>query len=127
MNVIDSSAWIAYFTNDTNATKFTPPIELLSKLIVPSVTITETYKYILRCDGQEAALKVATQMKQGYVVELDIELAIEAAHFGLEYKLPLADSIIYATAQKYGATIWTQDSHFKGLDNVEFFAKSKSK
>ena len=46
------------------------------------------------------------------MVPLDNYLAISAAKYGVDYKLPLADSIIYATGRKYGALIWTQDINF---------------
>lgn len=61
--------------------------------------------------------------KLGTVVPFDSDLAIESAVAGVEYKLPLADSIIFATTAKYEATLWTQDSDFKGLPNVEYIPK----
>ena len=39
------------------------------------------------------------------------------------YPLPLADSLIYATAKRHEATLWTQDEHYKNLPNVRFFPK----
>jgi len=65
-------------------------------------------------------------MKQGTVVALDGELAINAAVFGIELKLLLADSVIYATARKYDAVVWTQDADFKGLESVKFYPKAKA-
>jgi hypothetical protein len=65
-------------------------------------------------------------MEQGKVITLDGELAVNAACFGIEFKLPLAGSIIYATAQKYEALVWTQDSDFKGLDGVKFYPKARA-
>jgi predicted nucleic acid-binding protein len=41
----------------------------------------------------------------------------------LEHKLPLADSIILATARAYQATLWTQDEHFRGLSGVQYIEK----
>jgi predicted nucleic acid-binding protein len=60
-------------------------------------------------------------MKQGKVIPLDSALALDAGSYGVLYKLPLADSIIFASAQKYHATIWTQDNDFRGLPNVKYF------
>ncbi|MCK7473317.1 MAG: hypothetical protein MZV49_06830 [Rhodopseudomonas palustris] len=48
MNVVDSSAWLEYFANGPNASFFTPPIEDLERLIVPSVTIYEVFKRVLQ-------------------------------------------------------------------------------
>jgi toxin FitB len=122
MNVVDSSAWLSYFAGDKNASAFAPAIEDLEELLVPSITITEVFKSILRQRGEDAGLIAIAHMKQGRVVPLDSELAIDAGSYGLLHKLPLADSIIFASAQKYQAVIWTQDSDFKGLPNVKYFA-----
>ncbi len=126
MNVIDSSAWLSYFAGDANSVKFAEGIEDLDSLLVPSITLTEIFKHVLRNRDEEAALTVIAHMEQGRVIVLDAELAIAAASYGIKHKLPLADSIIFATAQKYNATIWTQDIDFKGLPNVKYFPKAKS-
>src|SRR5690554_4053283 len=123
MNVIDSSAWLSYFASDSNSGIFAAPIERISELLVPSIAITEVFKNVLRQRGEEAALIVTAHMKQGRVIPLDSELAMDAAKFGVLHKLPLADSIIFATAQKYGAVLWTQDNDFEGLENVRYISK----
>ena len=58
-------------------------------------------------------------MQTGHVVELTATIALEAARLSL----PLADNIIYATAMLQGATLWTQDQHFKQLAQVRYFPK----
>ena len=126
MNVVDSSAWLSYFASDRNAGVFAEPIERLSELLVPSITITEVFKNVLRQRGEEAALIVTAHMKQGKVISLDSELAMDAAKLGVLHKLPLADSIIFATAQKYSAVIWTQDNDFEGLANVRYISKNNT-
>ncbi|WP_275099015.1 type II toxin-antitoxin system VapC family toxin [Sedimenticola hydrogenitrophicus] len=126
MNVVDSSAWLSFFAGDKNASLFAEAIEATDKLLVPSITITEVFKNILRQRDDESALTAIAHMKEGRVVSLDSELAIDAANFGVLHKLPLADSIIFATAKKYRATLWTQDNDFKGLPNVKYFTKAKS-
>lgn len=126
MNVVDSSAWLSYFAGDSNAALFSKPIEKLPELLVPSITITEIFKNVLRQRGEEAALIVTAHMKQGKVIPLDSELAMDAAKFGVLYKLPLADSIIFATAQKYAAVLWTQDNDFEGLENVRYISRKST-
>lgn len=120
MNVIDSSAWLSYFAGDKNAAFFAKAIEKLEDLVVPSITIAEIFRHLLREADEESALVAVAHMKQGQVVDLDADLAMSAASLGLVHKLPLADSIIYATAQKFGAVVWTQDVDFKGLDKVKY-------
>ena len=89
--------------------------------------MTEVFKNVLRQRGEEMALIAVSHMEQGTVVSLDEELAINAAYFGTSLKLPLADSIVYATAQKHDALLWTQDADFKSLDGVHFCAKPKTR
>ena len=127
MNVVDSSAWLSYFAGDENAEHFAGPIEATDELLVPTVTMTEVFKNVLRQRGEEMALIAVAHMEQGTVVSLDEELAINAAYFGTSLKLPLADSIVYATAQKHAALLWTQDADFKSLDGVQFYAKPKTR
>ena len=123
MNVVDSSGWLSYFASDKNSRTFAEPIGRLEELLVPSVTLTEVFKNILRQRGEDAALRVIVHMEQGRVVSLNQGLAVDAAYFGVQYKLPLADSIIYATARRYDALLWTQDADFKNLKNVRYCPK----
>ena len=126
MNVVDSSAWLSYFAGDNNAPNFARPIEAIDKLLVPSITLTEVFKSVLRQRNKELAFEAVAHMEQGNVIALDGELAINSACLGVEFKLPLADSIIYATAQKYEATVWTQDADFEALEGVKFYPKAKA-
>ena len=122
---VDSSAWLSYFAGDTNSHLFAKPIEDMTRLLAPSITITEVFKNVLRQSSEASALIAIAHMRQGKVLALDAELALSAALWGIELKLPLADSIIYATARKYNAIIWTQDADFKGLESVEFHPKAQ--
>jgi hypothetical protein len=36
----------------------------------------------------------------------------------------MADAAMYSMAQEFGATFWTQDVDYRGLDGVEYCAKS---
>ena len=123
MNVVDSSGWLEYFGNGPNADFFTPALAEESLLIVPSITIFEVFKRALLQRGQTAALQVTAMMQQGKVIELDAALATTAAQLSAELKLPMADSIILATARQCAATIWTQDADFEGLADVRFVRK----
>src|SRR5271169_2490303 len=125
MNVVDSSGWLAYFAGEKNADFFAEAIEDTELLIVPVICIYEVFKVVLREKGEDDALQAVSAMQQGTVVNLDSDLALEAAWIGYEEKLAFADSIIYAVAKRHEATIWTQDEHFYGKANVRFKAKTK--
>jgi predicted nucleic acid-binding protein len=124
VNVIDSSAWIEYFIEGGNAGKFAPAIEKPDQLLVPSITLLEVFKWTARVRDETTALQFVAVMQQGRVVDLDGPLALRAAALGLRHQLPLADSIVYATAQAADALVWTQDADFEGLAGVRYFAKS---
>lgn len=123
MNVVDSSGWIEYLVGGPNASFFEAPLRDLEKLVVPSISIFEVYRYVLPRRGRPDAMAVATSMRQGRVVDLDEGLAIEAAELGATHGLPLADSIIYATALVHEAELWTQDADFDGMERVRFRPK----
>ncbi len=119
MNVVDSSAWLEYLADTDRADLFALAIEDTDHLIVPTISLYEVYKKVLRERGEDAASHIYSLMSVGQVVAFDSSLALEAA----KYPLSLADSIIYATAIRYGATLWTQDSHFEHIDGVRYFPK----
>lgn len=123
MNVVDSSGWLEYFAGAPNADFFAPAIEATSKLVVPSVSLYEVFKRILQQRGEGEALQAIALMQQGRVVELSATLALSAARSSVEYRLPMADSIMLATAREYRATLWTQDADFKSVPDVKYQSK----
>ncbi len=123
MNVVDSSAWLEFFADGPNARIFAEPLEQADLLLVPSVCLYEVFKTVLRQRGEPAALQAVALMRQGLVVELTERIALLAAELSLQNELPMADSIILATARLHDAHIWTQDADFEGLENVTYVAK----
>jgi predicted nucleic acid-binding protein len=123
MNVVDSSGWIEYATDEENADFFERPISDTENLLVPTVCIYEVFKRVLREFGEERALDVIGLMSLGKIAELDRQTAINAAQISTARKLAMADSIILATAQAHNATLWTQDEHFKGMEGVKHIVK----
>jgi predicted nucleic acid-binding protein len=123
MNVVDSSGWLEYFGDGKNASFFARPIQNIENLIVPTICIYEVFKRLLSLRDKEEALRAVGVMSLGQLVELDRQLALNAARISLDLKLALADSIIVATARAAEATLWTQDEHFKDLEDVKYVAK----
>ncbi len=123
MNIVDSSGWLAYFADEPNAKHFLAPLSDSASLVVPTVTIYEVFKVILRETSENEALQAVVAMQKGTVVDLNAPLATAASRLSLEHNLPMADSIILATAQEFKAIIWTQDLDFKGLNNVKYLPK----
>lgn len=124
MNVIDSSAWLEYFANGPNAEVFAEPMANPEALLVPVVTVYEVFKKILLERDETAALEAAALMRQGQVVDLDTPTALAAAKLSVVHRLPMADAMILATTQAHGATLWTQDRDFEGIEGVRYVSKA---
>ena len=123
MNIVDSSAWLEYFSDGENAECFVVPLKDTASLVVPVITIYEVFKVVLRERGENEALQAVAAMLKGAVCDLTTHLALSASKLSLHYSLPMAGSIILATAQLHDATLWTQDVDFKGIPKVKFFPK----
>jgi predicted nucleic acid-binding protein len=70
-------------------------------------------------------IAVAT-MQQGLVVDLDTTLALSAVKIATTMQLPMADSVVLATARAYHATLWTQDADFKDVEGVRYVEKQSN-
>lgn len=123
MNVVDSSGWLEYLADTPNAEFFAPAIEEVENLVVPVITLYEVFKRVYQQRGEDDALKAVALMMQGRVIDLDAEIALSAAKLSQDLSIPLADSLILATARAYQAALWTQDEHFKGIAEVKYIAK----
>lgn len=120
MNVVDSSAWLEYFANGANADYFAAAIEDTERLLVPSLCTYEVFKRVLQQRNESDALQAVALMQQGTVIAPDVMLAVEAARLSVTRKLPMADSVILATARSRNATLWTQDADFEGMAGVNY-------
>ena len=125
-NVVDSSGWLEYLADGDNAEFFAPAIEDPDQLVVPSISILEVFKWVLRERGEDAALQAAALMQQGEIVDLDVSIATHAAKLGLDHKLPLADSVMLTTARARDAALWTQDADFASIPGVRYRPKPRA-
>jgi len=125
MNVVDSSGWLEYFADSSNADFFAPAIEAIDELIVPSITVYGVFKRVREQRGRDDALQAVAAMQQGRVIDLDASLALYAGQLGHELNLPLADSVILATARRHAAVLWTQDSDIRDLPQIKYRAKRR--
>lgn len=124
MNVVDSSGWLEFFAKGPNASTFAAPIRDRAKLLIPSLVILEVRRRLLQqAQAVELVDEAMAAMRRHRVVDLDFDLAVLAADLGAAMKLPLADSVILATARMHDAVLWTQDGAFEGLEGVKFVRK----
>jgi len=106
-----------------NSKHFSAPLKDSASLIDPVISIYEVSKVVLPEAGENEALQTAAAMQKGKVIDLTTSLAMRASKLSLRYGLPMADSIILATAKVLDCTIWTQDADFKSISGVKFFPK----
>jgi toxin FitB len=125
VNVVDSSGWIEFLGGGANAEFFTKAVSDVPRLVVPTICVFEVCRWMRRELGERRALEAIALMQQGSIMDLDATLAMSAARLSLELKLPMADSIILATARANNAILWTQDDDFEGFDDVKYIAKRK--
>ena len=123
MNIVDSSCWIEYLMDTEISVDVASVIENTGELIVPTITLYEVFKKLLAEKGEEYALDVVSYKQTGKVVELNAGLSLTAAQISRKHKLPMADSIVYATSLHYSAVIFTCDKHFKDIPDIRYFPK----
>jgi len=123
VNVVDSLGWLEYLADGPNADFFANSIVATADLLVPTLTLYEVFKRVLQQRGEGDALQSVALMQQGMIVELSVSLALSAARINLNDGIPMADSIMLATARAHGATLWSQDSDFENIAGVKYIAK----
>ena len=125
MIVLDSSAWLAYFSSEANRRVFEPVVDGAEVILVPTICLYEVYKVMLRELGEVSATEAAMFMRQGCLVPFHEPLAYSAAELSVQHRLRTAEALIYATARAFEAELWSQDRDFYGLPGVRFIAKEQ--
>jgi len=123
MNIVDSSLWLEYFAGTETGNVVSEVVKNNNELIVPTIILYEVFKKLLLEKSEDEALYAIAHMKQAKIIDLDDDLALSAAKISKDHKLPMADSIIYATNIKFNCILWTQDKHFHTLMSVNYFEK----
>jgi toxin FitB len=116
--VVDSSGWLEYLTDDDKRGFFAPYLEGSQTLFLPTVVLYEVRKSLMLHLGKSAADSFYSEALKHILVPFDETLAVFSAELRIRHKLPMANAIIYATAQQYKAHLVTSDAHFAGLDGV---------
>jgi predicted nucleic acid-binding protein len=116
--LVDSSGWLEYITSDSKADLFSPYLEGQRPVLIPAIVLYEVRKILLQRQPKTVADLFVSEALRRTVVPVDQEIALAAAAISIQYELPMADALIYATAERHGAEVVTSDSHFKGLTRV---------
>lgn len=87
---------------------------------VSVVTIHEVYRIDLEREGREVArLRSETIHRDFDVVDMDYETAIRSAELRSRHRIPMADSVIAATAQIRGCPVVSDDPHFQKIEGIK--------
>lgn len=121
MIVVDSCGWLEAVNGAELAASYAPALADPGQVVVPTVCLLEVARVMRRERGEDAAAECLVLMSQGTVAPLDIAVVAAASALGVEHRLPLADSVVYATARLRGAEVWTHDAHFRELPGVRYF------
>ena len=124
-DILDSSAWIECLDDGPNTPHFAPILHKLPELVIPAIVLAEVRKVALSQRTRHQAEEITRSMRSAIIVPIDEKIAISAADIFIKHKLPLADSLIYATALAHNATLWTQNADFEDLPRVRYFPKIK--
>jgi toxin FitB len=116
--VIDSSGWLEYITGDHKADLFASYFESDVRILVPVIVLYEVRKVLLRGFPETMADIFQSNALRHEVINIDEYIAMSAATLSLRYKLAMADALICATAQRYGARLITSDAHFNDVPGV---------
>jgi predicted nucleic acid-binding protein len=109
---------------------YSPDTELLQKMKeefkktgarhISSITIHELYRLILMKEGRrEATTRCETVRRDFKIVDVNAELAVISAELRQKYRIPMADSIIAATALRLRAPVVTDDEHFRRVREIK--------
>jgi predicted nucleic acid-binding protein len=116
--LVDSSGWLEYITGDEKADAFGDILQRDIQVLVPTIVLYEVLKILLLRAGRSEADIFLSEALRRKVVDLTDTIALAAASLSIDYKLPMADAIIYATALARQAELVTSDAHFTGLPGV---------
>lgn len=125
--LIDSSAWIEHLTGGPRAKGVERYLKPPHRIVLPAIVTCEIYRKVKAERGERTAVLVLAQMERlsSHLVPMDQPLAVRAADVSLQYKLPMADAMIYAAAISSDSNLLTMDAHFKGLPGVQFISPGK--
>jgi len=118
MFLVDSSGWIEFLTDGPRAGEYAKYLKDPSKIKTSTIILYEVYKKIKRERTEEEALLSVSLINRTFVIPLSESIALFAADLSLQYSLPMADAIVYATALEEECKVVTSDAHFQGLDKV---------
>lgn len=115
MTVVDSSGWMEFFLDGPKADNYARYLRRPEKIFTPVMVVYEVYKKIKRERGEPLAKLCLAQIEKTHVVPITQAIALLAADLSLEFSLPMADSLVLATARMQQSELLTSDSDFQNI------------
>jgi predicted nucleic acid-binding protein len=120
-NVYDTRFFIEYFhsPNDADTRALKEDLRSTDEKMISAVTIHEIHRLNLKkMDRETAKLRSALIKNEFRIIDVDYEIAVTGAEISNKYKIPLADSIIAATALSRGCNLVSDDRHFREIKGL---------
>ena len=117
--VVDSSIWIEIFSDGPHCRRCESELAKHELIRVPALVIFEVYRKLRQHVSEEEALEVTAFLRKHEVLDLNCEVALAAADLSLQYKLPMADSIVLAHATALSDQLLTLDNDFSGIPEAK--------
>ena len=121
-NVYDTRFFFEYFfsPNKTTIKTLKENLQNTHEKIISAVTIYELHRLNLKKLDKETAKLRSTSIKNEFkIINIDYEIAITSAEISNRHKIPLAGSVIAATALKTGYPLVSDDKHFKNIQGLK--------
>jgi predicted nucleic acid-binding protein len=111
----------SFYTSDPQlAKKLKEEFRSVKEKLVSALTIHEIHRVVLKKEGKAVAtLRSSTIRMDFQVIDVDYTIAVKSAELRTKHQIPMADSIIAATAQIQGCTLFSDDAHFKNIENLK--------
>ena len=118
----DTRFFVEYFySNDPKLVqKLKEELRLVKERMVSSLTVHEIHRIVLKREGKEVATLRSNTIRGDFeVIDVDYKIAVKSAELRNRHQIPMADSVIAATAQLQECPVFSDDAHFRNIENLK--------
>jgi len=121
-SVYDTRFFVEYFYSGDEGflRRLKEDLRAVKERVVSALAIHEIHRINLEREGREVATVRSETIRRDFnVVDVDYETAVRSAELRSRHRIPMADSVIAATAQIYRCPLVSDDSHFQEIENLK--------
>lgn len=118
----DSRFFVEYFYSSDSVfqRKLKEDLKEAKERFVSALVVHELHQINLEREGKEVANLRSSVLNVDFkVVDVDFQIAINSAELRSKYRIPMADSVIAASAQISGCVLVSDDKHFQKIPNLK--------